>query len=152
MVSFIVGPAAPTACQSTTASRINSPDLVSNTSIVYAEDLIWYEQYWSREVYRRYPNAIIIMSHGFDYNGQWWCDYTSLETILVEDLVALIREQYPVRRIVLVICNPGGYTLDLSNVSYSLENMWRMPDRDLSPRSFVKPGVSGNVYEMQENQ
>lgn len=150
MASFIVGLVAPTGCQ-TTPPVFNIPDEISDTAIIYSEDLIWYERMWSREARRRYPNAILLMSHGFDNNGEWWCDYTGLQWILVEDLVKLTREQYPVRRIVLVICNPGGYTLTLSNVSYPLEDIWLIPDRDMNSRSTVIPNASGNIYEMQEN-
>jgi len=126
--------------------------VVSSNAVVYSEDLLWYERYWVRETHRRYPNALIIMAHGFNYQEEWWCEYTGLRLIRVTDLVKLTRKQYPVRRIVLVICNPGGYTLTLSNVSYSLENVWVMPDRAIHPRSTITPNSSGNIYEMQENQ
>ena len=148
MVSFIIGLAAPTACTST--PQITSDRFVSGPSIIYSEDLIWFERMWSREVRRLYPNAIIVMSHGHDKKDDWYCDY-GLGDILVKTLVAQLREEYPIRRIVLMICNPGGYILDASNVTYSLENVWMIPDRALTDRSFFDPNAIGNVYEMQSN-
>ena len=154
LIIMLAGIVLPTACSSIPTrqhSRLTTPITSTPTAIIYSENLLWYERYWSRESKRRYTNAILILSHGHDFNGQWTCDYGT-GRILVEDLVNLTRKQYPIRRIVLVICNPGGYTLTLPNVSYSLKNIWLMPDRDVHPRSTMRPNVSGNIYEMQENQ
>lgn len=124
----------------------------TTTTLVYSESLYQYAPIWSKEAHRKYPNSIVILSHGNDIDGLWWCEYPDYDgKRLVSELVDQIRFQYPLRRIVLVICNPGGYVLTTPNISYSLTNIWVVPDRELDIRSWIYPDTIGNIYEMQEN-
>lgn len=140
-----------------TTQNINTIPAVQATHVslpilVYSETLRQYAPKWETEVYRRYPNSVLVLAHGNDMDGSWWCEYPDDDNRrLVSELIDQIRIQYPLRRIVLMICNPGGYKLDIPNISYALSNVWVIPDRELAIRSWLYPNTIGNIYEMQEN-
>lgn len=115
-------------------------------------------EYWLEEVNERYRNAIVIESHGNTkiIDGEpTWCIYTVThpDGTPVADVVANIRRHEPLRRIVILSCNPDGLRLEgIPNISYSLENVWVVPDDHLSVaqntyRDVVYGGGCGDIFE-----
>jgi len=118
-------------------------------SLVYSPDLESFAPYWCTEAQRRYSNCIVVMAHGFDM-GEWWCQYGD-SVIRVELLIHRLQGQYPGRRIVIVVCNPGGYDLQIPGVTHTLTSSWAMPDRAMLSRSYSHPRLVGNIFELDED-
>ena len=116
---------------------------------------------WVDEVHRRYNDAIIVDGHGgteFVDGKPVWHAYTVLQPdgIPVADLIASIRQREPWRRIVLLFCNPDGLPLEgVANVSYSLQNVWVVPDSHLGAGANVGRDAwygdsCGDIFEFVE--
>lgn len=121
-------------------------------------DLAPMTEYWLKEVNERYRNAIVIEGHGNTkiIDGvPTWCVYTVThpDGTPVADVIENIRRYEPFRRIVILSCNPDGLRLDgIPNISYSLENVWVIPDDQLSVaqntyRDAVYGGGCGDIFE-----
>jgi len=118
---------------------------------------------WLDEVNERYRNAIIIEGHGnteFIDGVPTWCVYTVThpDGTPVADVIQNIRRHEPYRRIVILSCNPDGLRLDgIPNISYSLQNVWVIPDDQLSivqnvDRDLRYGGGCGDIFEFVENR
>lgn len=85
--------------------------------------------WWKEEVTKRYSDAVIVFCHGKeDYEGTWVTDGTSAPRETIEDMVTRTRATYPDRRLVLIVCNPGGDIIPHTNVTYALNNVWYYPN------------------------
>lgn len=100
---------------------------------------------WGHEVAMRYPNAVVLFAHGGDTDGEWTVHpdkfnlsasvaagrpvYDHLPHFPVKFLVEVTRERFPGRPIVLVMCNPGGYRLDIPGVHYAVTDVLQRTDR-----------------------
>lgn len=135
-----------------------SPTTVGHVdALVYSESLTQYVDMWRAEVARRFPDAVLIVSHGNDIDGQWQFvpDMTfgpvdvPLAPIPVKDEVKRIQAKYPGRTIVIMSCNPGHYHLSLSNVAYALDSVWCVPDK-IDAGRYGDASV-GNVFEFEFN-
>lgn len=119
--------------------------------LVYSANVRPFVAAWTHEIARRYRGAVAVFAHGSSVNGEWYCEYPSESgQIRVQKLVDDLRYIYPMRTIVLVICNFGHEILG-RDIVYSLETIWLMPDRNLSVRSWPEPEFIGNIYEFTEN-
>lgn len=121
---------------------------------------------WRSEISRRYPGAVGLVCHGGDA-GRWmlYPDHRQFafgpfgvipyfegdRPIPVEGKVLELKARFPGRQIVLVVCNPGHYRLNISGVSYALEGVWCKPDRELDQRSEEHPEDVGNIFEFVED-
>ena len=117
--------------------------------------------YWQQEVGRRYDDAVILFVHGnTGPDGQWWA-YPSRDLsppILMRHMVATVRLRHPGRHIVVVACNPGALRdLDhIRGVSYALENVWMIPERnsyfdfDEWDRAQGSTGAVGDIFDFVE--
>lgn len=146
--SLMLGACAAYPTVNLTVSLPPVPDIVVD---VRSPDLAQFAWMWKEEVRRKYGTAIILMSHGTDVLGGWWCQNGRGGLMPIELAVEQLRGLYPVRRIVLVVCNPGGYDLHIPNVSHSMSDVWVVPDRNLTPRSLIEPDVVGSIYEFDED-
>lgn len=142
-----------------------SPQAGPVDMVCLADSLEWSVELWRSEIARRYPGAVGLVCHGGDM-GHWTLHPDHRRLVLlptgpipfylqdrpfpVEQEIAVLRAKYPGRRIVLVVCNPGHYRLNIPGVSYALESVWAVPDRSLNPRSQQHPEDVGNVFEFQE--
>lgn len=119
-------------------------------------DLTLVRLYWTRETASRYTNCILVAAHGTEVDGQWMTQPDGQPLIPVRTLLTQIRDQYPHTRIVALICNPGHIRFDMAGVSYSINDVWVVPDRFLSPglvldRRTSGVTASGNIYDFVEN-
>lgn len=119
------------------------------TEVVFSDDMIPFTRFWTVEVQRRHPNAVVVFSHGLDVNGAWWCEgYDGPEP--VAEMLEGVQARHPDRHVVLVVCNPLGVRLDATGISYAGADIWLVPDRVLSTRSLEAPAVVGNIFEFYE--
>ena len=121
------------------------------TTVVNSPDLRDAARWWVHEASRRYPSAVVFASHGTSWNGEWWCENGEGGLIRVEDVAKQLRHDYPGMRVVLVVCNPGHHDLDIPGVTHAMSNVWVVPDRLLSERSFYFHSNTGNIYEFDED-
>lgn len=118
-------------------------------AIVLSYDIASAQRFWIPEVAPEYPNALLVIAHGDSWDGRWYAYPTHGLPVLVEELVRSIRETYPHRRIVLIICNPEAHTLDVPGVSYAPDKVWVMTDKKagLSFRDLLAPEAVGSFEE-----
>lgn len=121
-------------------------------STVLSFDLMPFAKLWEAEVREQHPNAAIIMAHGQVHdNGKWYLYPSVGDPLPVREAVLTLRAYYPDRRIVLVVCNPGGLRLPgLPRVSYALDNVWAVPDPEtegITIRDMLDPDVVGSIDE-----
>lgn len=114
---------------------------------------------WREETARRFPTALVYASHGANCGGKWICqnpDFPdSLEdAFYVHDLALSLRQQYPDRVIVLVICNPGHLHVGVPGVFYANDDVLIDPDLQ-NHRAWLlhilHPGCVGNIFEFHED-
>lgn len=100
-------------------------------------------QAWKDEVARKYTDAVLIICHGTDYNGQWCFVPQRLvmtplgpmvqfgRPVPVSEGIKLFRKKYGMRRLVLATCNPGHYRLSFLDgpVTYATDNVYVYTDR-----------------------
>jgi hypothetical protein len=127
------------------------PGRIDVVSYVDAPNMAQFLVMWRTEVQRRYPDAVMVVCHGTDYNGKW-CAAPMIDgrfglLIPMDVFVPRIQKKYPGRRIVMVTCNPGHYRLNIPGVVYALDSVWMQTDVDLR-----KDIAIGNIYEFTENQ
>lgn len=120
---------------------------------------------WEQEVVKRYPDAVVVFCHGFEEpelpllesiarDGVWRALPDSGQPVPVESIVAQVRQKFPARKIVLLICNPQGERLPAgcTNVAYALRNVWTVPDSasgiDLDARFSVD--YAGSIFDFVE--
>lgn len=114
---------------------------------------------WEDETVRRFPNALIYASHGTNCGGKWICQNpdnpTSLaDAFYVHDLALSLRQQYPDRIIVLVICNPGHLKVGVPGVYYAKDDVLVEPDAQNTRcyvLHFLHPGCVGNIFEFVDD-
>lgn len=114
---------------------------------------------WEDETARRFPDALIFASHGTNCGGKWICQNpdkpTSLaDAIYVHDLALSLRQQYPDRIIVLVICNPGHLKVGVPGVYYAKDDVLIEPDSQnlrCYALHFFHPGCVGNIFEFVDD-
>ena len=139
--------------------------------VLLSESMTPYVPLWREETSRRYPNAVVVFVHGDDQNGEWVVvpdviepadgvlalmgfehQVRPLDPRPVRQVINDVKARHPGRHVVLVTCNPGHYRLDdVEGVSYSLDNIWLMPDRYLHPRNQNDPDTDGSIFELIEN-
>jgi hypothetical protein len=107
------------------------------------------------ETASRYESFVLLMVHGNEFAGEWFAFPDDTPPVLVECLVQAAQQAFPDTRVVAVICNPGGVSLETPGVSYATRSVWIIPDRFLDPwrnllRDFPLNEV-GNIYEFIEN-
>ncbi len=132
---------------------------------------------WQNEVHRRFSNAVILVAHGQDINGEFYCfpNGTLEGGIRVVDEIKVLQAEYAGRTICFLACNPQHIVLHgYPNVYYSSSETWVIPDRDVldagvseeqltakmqddeggpvapENRWAESPDVTGNVFEMLE--
>jgi hypothetical protein len=124
--------------------------------ICYNADVAWGQDYWLREASSQYAEFILVMGHGDTYNGEWMMKPDHSAPVPVRTMIDSVRSEYPGVRIVLIVCNPGGHTLDDPGVTYATDNVWVLPDRfiDLGTNLYRDTKIgdgTGNIYEFVEN-
>lgn len=103
------------------------------TVLHYCEDLVWVQEEWVIETQRRYDKFVLVLCHGTELAGQWYATPDLSPPLPVRELVRDVRRRFPERRIVLIVCNPGGFILREPGVSFATTLVWTLPD------SFVNP-------------
>lgn len=139
--------------------------------VLLSESIAPFVDMWRDEVSRRYSNAVVVFVHGDDRQGQWVVipdviepadgllaamgfheQVRHLDARPIRQVINDVKARFPGRHIVMVTCNPGRYRLDdVDGVSYSLDNIWLVPDRYLHERTTMDPDTDGNVFELLEN-
>lgn len=143
-----------------------------------------YAKMWGEEVARRSQNAAVVVCHGADYVPGDWTVKASMSPghfTKTTDLIDAKLKQHKGRQLFIVSCNPGHIRLTgYPGVFYALDNMFCIPDRELTPSAFLGdeafkvfdglvtipvfsrplfdtrtrwerwPGCVGNVWEMVE--
>lgn len=109
--------------------------------------------FWEREVARRFPNALMVISHGGSIIDTWVMQ-TPGEPARVVDVVNGLRERYPGRDIVLVVCNPGHHVINIEGVHYAMDNVWKYPDKSIPLDQVGRSDTGeedgiGNIYEFR---
>lgn len=109
-------------------------------------------EFWKVEVSRRFPDAFVFVCHGNEeYDGKWVArPQDGMAPIPVQELADQLRQRFPDRVIVLLICNPGADVINTPGVYYALANVWYFPDRTglgLPDRAIDDPTSVGNIYE-----
>lgn len=107
---------------------------------------------WAEEVSRRFPDALIVISHGGSVIGEWVMVMPG-GVAKTTDVALSLTKAYPGRDIVLIVCNPGHHVIDIPNVHYALDDVWKYPDRHVTEeqvgRSQEFPEGIGNIYEFR---
>lgn len=118
--------------------------------VVYAPDVAFHAGFWREEINKVYPDAVVVFAHGTDFGDRWyvWIDEGSVAP--VEQVVIRLRRTYPTSRIVLIVCNPGGYTLDAPGVSYAKDNVWVSPDQVVGSLNILRDRMHDYVGSFDE--
>lgn len=137
------------------ANEATTNTLYSGTPIVIgATEYKHLFSLWMVEANRRFANPVVVFCHGDTYidafgNPQWYAFPDVRPPLPVHTLALELKQDYPGRDIVLVICNPDGLELGVPGVHYSRGgSVWIVPDRNLSIRSTIDPSAIGNVNDM----
>jgi hypothetical protein len=93
---------------------------------------------WQKEIARRFPDAVGVLCHGGEFvAGQWIVSAKAYgRDLTAQDITRFEQARYPGRVIVLLCCNPGHLDLGISGVYFSLDSVWCVPDRSLTPDMF----------------
>lgn len=111
-----------------------------------------YEQMWKIETDRRFPNAILVMCHGYDANGVWTLHpQDGSEDRPVVNLARELHEEFPLRPIVFVVCNPGHRRLFVPRVYHALDSVFLVPDKFGNVFTSLIPEHVGNVFEFTDD-
>lgn len=97
-------------------------------------DLLPFIDNWATETETRYPEFFLIVAHGQTLDGEWHVFPDEGDPVPTSDAVAVFRERGVDERIVLVVCNPQGHSLNSPGVSYARKTVWSQPDRFLTFR------------------
>lgn len=106
--------------------------------------------YWEKEVSRRFPDAVIYVTHGGDFMGEWAAMDAEGGLERTVDVVHRLQVQYPGRIIVLIECNPGHYHLKIPGVYHALDSVWFVPDKEADNTQAGRHDHQedvGNIYE-----
>lgn len=128
-----------------------SPADIGLTRILLDKEVYTLGQSWEPQIRRRYPNAVVVYSHGVSVADRWWIR-TNRGVIPAFTLVEVVRSAYPDRRIVLLVCNPGGHKLEFPNVSYALRDVWIVPDSSAGRENTETDSGVGAFTEFVHNE
>lgn len=144
------------ACSYNPKVDLGPPGSTHHTILAGSADIADWSNEWSAEIRRKYPNAVIVFSHGENVGGLWMTIPTIGNPISVALMVQQVRDIHPMRRIVLLICNPGRAKLSAPGVTYAPDSVWVIPDSRVPEfprflRQMHSPGFVGSVDQFIEN-
>jgi len=118
------------------ASNFAHPSVIVK---VYDPSLQVYAPMWQKEIDRRFDNAVGILVHGIDLDGEWYVGTqrsADAPLMKVQKLVAEVQAEYPDRTVVLLACNTGHLKLNMPGVYYAMASVWCVPDRAITAEMY----------------
>lgn len=126
--------------------------------VCYSADVAEASYYWAHELQRRYKSddILLVIVHGTNVEGVWTAFPDGQpKGVPVSTLVQRLRLIHPMKRFVLICCNPGHSRLEESGVTYSLDDVWVRPDNAVGFFSNMirdaKENDCGSIWEFVEN-
>ena len=100
--------------------------------------------YWQKEVSKKInlSECVFLFCHGNVFNETWILiphsdSLYERKAMSVDSFLRTIRNIFPDKKIVLIVCNPGKITTSEKNVWYSKTNVWIIPDEIFERNSFL---------------
>lgn len=122
--------------------------------VIFSEDARDGVPFWIYEAERRFPDEelMLIFCHGNENIYGEWCLYADGYSIGVPVQLFLeeLRKTDPDKKIIFIVCNPGGDVIEGENVVYADANVWVIPNVVYLDRHILDPDAAGNIYEFIE--
>jgi hypothetical protein len=117
-------------------------------SIVLSKGLQRGAKLWRAEANRHDVDPVVLVCHGNTLSGKWMLFPDEGDPIPVEGAAQILKQVFPHRPLLLLVCNPGHHALKTPGVYYAKESMWMVPDRASLFRIGVKDVLVGRFDEM----
>ena len=142
------------------------PDIIQWSAFPYSPRA---GEQWLEEARTRFANPVIFICHGqSEWGVDQWGETTKTWWVYPDkprrkqsanEVVRTLKNMYPNRDVVMVVCNPHGHKPVMAGVWIALHDVWVVPDfytmmaPGLSHRE-IYPGVDavGSIHEMIEGQ
>lgn len=83
--------------------------------------------FWQIEAARRFDRPVIVIVHGTTRNGTWTAVPDDGPAMPVESMARLLKQIYPRRPLVFIVCNEGRHELKVPGTYYGHGIVWSIP-------------------------